>query len=62
MKIGLIDFVMASLQIAFIVLKLCGTIEWSWFFVLAVSFLVKVAAVCPLNYLVPKDYVLTTKI
>lgn len=34
MKIGLIDFVMASLQIAFIVLKLCGTIEWSWFFVL----------------------------
>lgn len=34
MKIGLIDFVMASLQIAFIVLKLCGTIEWAWFFVL----------------------------
>ena len=34
MKFGIIDFMMASLQIAFIVLKLCGVISWSWWIVL----------------------------
>ncbi len=30
MKFGIIDFMMASLQVAFIVMKLCGAISWSW--------------------------------
>lgn len=34
MKFGIIDFMMASLQIAFIVMKLCGAISWSWWLVM----------------------------
>ena len=33
MKFGVIDFIWASLQVAFIVLKLCGVIDWSWWLV-----------------------------
>lgn len=35
MKFGVIDFIWASLQVAFIVLKLCGVIDWSWWLVLS---------------------------
>lgn len=34
MKFGIIDLMMASLQVAFIVMKLCGAISWSWWLVL----------------------------
>ena len=34
MKFDIIDFMMASLQIALIVMKLCGAISWSWWLVL----------------------------
>ena len=34
MKFGIIDFMMASLQVAFIVMKLCGAIRWSWWLVM----------------------------
>ena len=34
MKFGIIDFMMASLQVAFIVMKLCGAISWSWWLVI----------------------------
>lgn len=33
MKFDIIDFMMASLQIALIVMKLCGAISWSWWLV-----------------------------
>lgn len=34
MKFGIIDFMMASLQVAFVVMKLCGAISWSWWLVM----------------------------
>ena len=34
MRFGIIDFMMASLQTAFIVMKLCGAISWSWWLVM----------------------------
>lgn len=34
MKINILDFFMAALQLAFIVLKICGVINWSWWVVL----------------------------
>lgn len=34
MKFDIIDFMMASLQVAFLVMKLCGVISWSWWLVL----------------------------
>lgn len=34
MNFGIIDFMMASLQVAFIVMKLCGAISWSWWLVM----------------------------
>lgn len=34
MKFGIIDFMMASLQVAFIVMKLFGAISWSWWLVM----------------------------
>lgn len=34
MKFDIIDFMMASLQVAFLVMKLCGAISWSWWLVL----------------------------
>ena len=34
MKINILDFFMATLQIAFIVFKICGVINWSWLVVL----------------------------
>lgn len=34
MKFRIIDLMMASLQVAFIVMKLCGAISWSWWLVL----------------------------
>ena len=42
MKFGIIDFMMASLQIAFIVMKLCGAISWSWWLVMLPILLVVV--------------------
>ena len=34
MKFGIIDFMIASLQVAFILMKLCGAISWSWWLVM----------------------------
>ena len=34
MRFGIIDFMIASLQVAFIVMKLCGAISWSWWLVM----------------------------
>ena len=34
MNFGIVDFMMASLQVALIVMKLCGAISWSWWLVL----------------------------
>lgn len=34
MKINILDFFMAALQLAFIVLKICGVINRSWWVVL----------------------------
>ena len=34
MKINILDFFMATLQLAFILLKICGVINWSWWVVL----------------------------
>lgn len=34
MKFGIIDLMMASLHVAFIVMKLCGAISWSWWLVM----------------------------
>ena len=42
MKFGIIDFMMASLQVAFIVMKLCGAISWSWWLVILPILLVVV--------------------
>lgn len=42
MKFGIIDFMMALLQVAFIVMKLCGAISWSWWLVLLPILLVVV--------------------
>lgn len=42
MKFGIIDFMMASLQVAFIVMKLCGVIGWSWWLVLLPTLVVVV--------------------
>ena len=42
MKFGIIDFMMASLQVAFIVMKLCGAISWSWWLVMLPMILIVV--------------------
>lgn len=42
MKFEIIDFMMASLQVAFIVMKLCGAISWSWWLVMLPILLVVV--------------------
>lgn len=42
MKFGIIDFMMASLQVAFIVMKLCGAICWPWWVVVLPIFFVVV--------------------
>ncbi len=42
MKFGIIDFMMASLQVAFVVMKLCGAISWSWWLVMLPILLVVV--------------------
>ena len=34
MKFYIINFMMASHQVAFIVMKLCGAISWSWWLVM----------------------------
>ena len=34
MRFGIIDFMIASLQVAFIVMKLCGAISWPWWLVM----------------------------
>lgn len=52
MKFGIIDFMMASLQVAFIVMKLCGAISWSWWLVMLPMILIVV-----LNFLVLFLYV-----
>lgn len=47
MKFGVIDFIWASLQVAFIVLKLCGVIDWSWWLVFApVLFVMLFSTLC----------------
>lgn len=42
MKFGIIDFMMASLQVSFIVMKLCGAISWSWWLVVLPMLLIVV--------------------
>lgn len=42
MKFGILDFMMASLQVAFIVMKLCGAISWSWWLVMLLILLIVV--------------------
>ena len=42
MKCGIIDFMIASLQVAFIVMKLCGAISWSWWLVMLPMILIVV--------------------
>ena len=42
MKFGIIDFMMASLQVAFIVMKLCVAISWSWWLVMLPMILIVV--------------------
>ena len=42
MRFGIIDFMMASLQVAFIVMKLCGAISWSWWLVMLPMILIVV--------------------
>lgn len=47
MKFGVIDFIWASMQVAFIVLKLCGVIDWSWWLVFApVLFVMLFSTLC----------------
>ena len=60
MKFGVIDFIWASLQVAFIVLKLCGVIDWSlWLvpvlFVLLFSILCFVTVLCIKFYVERRD-------
>lgn len=42
MRFGIVDFMMASLQVAFIVMKLCGAISWSWWLVMLPMILIVV--------------------
>lgn len=42
MRFGIIDFMMASLQVALIVMKLCGAISWSWWLVMLPMILIVV--------------------
>ena len=58
MKFGVIDFIWASLQVAFIVLKLCGVIDWSWWLVFApVLFVLLFSILCFVTVLCIKFYV-----
>lgn len=57
MKINILDFFMAALQIAFIVLKICGVINWSWWVVLIpiilfviINILIMVLVLCAKGY------------
>ena len=57
MKFGIIDFMMASLQVVFIVMKFCGAISWSWWLVMlpillvvALNALVLILFVCAEKY------------
>lgn len=57
MKFGVIDFIWASLQVAFIVLKLCGVIDWSWWLVFVpVLFVVLFSTLCFVVALSIKNY------
>lgn len=57
MKFGVIDFIWASLQVAFIVLKLCGVIDWSWWLVLSPMLLaVLLSILCLVVAFVSKNY------
>lgn len=42
MRFGIVDFMMASLQVALIVMKLCGAISWSWWLVMLPMILIVV--------------------
>ena len=42
MNFGIVDFMMASLQVALIVMKLCGAISWSWWLVMLPMILIVV--------------------
>lgn len=57
MKINILDFFMTTLQIAFIVLKICGVINWSWWVVLIpiilfviINILIMVLVLCAKGY------------
>lgn len=57
MKINILYFFMAALQIAFIVLKICGVINWSWWVVLIpiilfviINILIMVLVLCAKGY------------
>ena len=56
MKFGIIDFMTASLQIAFIVMKLCGAISWSWWLVMLPILLAVVFNVLVLLFVCIKLY------
>ena len=56
MKFGVIDFFWASLQIAFVVLKLCGVIDWSWWLVLSPILAVLLYILCIVVALCIKNY------
>ena len=59
MKFGVIDFFyLASLQVAFIVLKLCGVIDWPWWLVFVpVLFVLLFSILCFVTVLCIKFYV-----
>lgn len=46
MKFGVREFFWASLQISFVVLKLCGVIDWSWWLVLSPMLAVLLYILC----------------
>jgi hypothetical protein len=56
MKFGILDFMMASLQVAFIVMKLCGAISWSWWLVMLPILLAVVFNVLVLLFVCIKLY------
>lgn len=56
MKFGILDFMKASLQVAFIVMKLCGAISLSWWLVMLPILLVVVFNVLVLLFVCIKLY------
>lgn len=56
MKFGVRDFFWTSLQISFVVLKLCGVIDWSWWLVLSPMLAVLLYILCIVVALCVKNY------